>query len=795
MASKSLGDLIIRIMGENSSFSNTLKQSEQSLKSFSDKAVSIGKTLSLAITAPLLLIGTAAVKSASDIETLQASFSVLLGDGAKATKLLAEIKQFAGVTPFETKDLAESAKILLQFGINSEAILPTLKTLGDISLGDSEKLKQLSLVFGQITSTGRLMGQDLLQLINAGFNPLSEISKKTGESIATLKDRMEKGGIGALEVAEAFKSATAAGGQFYEGTKKLGETFAGKLSTLKDDATTLAMSFAELLLPTLKNLVKSLSDAVSWFTNLDQPTKEMILQMGLVAASIGPLIGIVGSLGTALSFLAANPVILAIAAIAGLAIGIVYLNKQHERNVELLNKTVKAVYENRDASHALLDPIIAEGKNRKLTGDEIDRLIKIYPNLTKLVDRNSLTAQDATKLAELQANQQVRVSVALLNQVNAEEQLAKAKTQRRIDELEELSRSKQFSQRDKDNALAEVKTLEGKKLLTDQIVSGNNAQIKSLLSVASGQEKYVATTKQAVDITTGMKEATTAATKETEKFFDSMAADEETQTQNIDGWNGRYEAIQKNIEAEKEATEAIKKTKEEQSKAKAEFDQFISIATQFSGQLKSIFSGIFDLQKAEVDQWANDQLAAQGLAHDDKMEKLQVELDAAIAAGDTEKSTAVKNDIARAKIDEEATKRKKKILHDEAVANKAFAIADIIIKTAQAVAAALTIPLAGPALAIANGVLGAAQLAIAAAQPIPEFADGGIVPATQGGRIIRVAEAGQAEAIIPLSKINQFSGGDGNVHLVVNLDSRPFLDKIFPATKNRTILIDQGALV
>ena len=83
-----------------------------------------------------------------------------------------------------------------------------------------------------MTASGRLMGQDLLQMINAGFNPLSEISRKTGKSIGVLKEEMEKGKISAEMVTQAFYSATQAGGQFHGMTEKMGQTAAGKWSTL-----------------------------------------------------------------------------------------------------------------------------------------------------------------------------------------------------------------------------------------------------------------------------------------------------------------------------------------------------------------------------------------------------------------------------------------------------------------------------------------------------------------------------------------------------------------------------------
>ena len=75
--------------------------------------------------------------------------------------------------------------------------MPMLRAIGDISMGDTQKLQSLTLAFAQMSSTGKLMGQDLLQMINAGFNPLSVISEKTGKSIGVLKDEMSKGAISA----------------------------------------------------------------------------------------------------------------------------------------------------------------------------------------------------------------------------------------------------------------------------------------------------------------------------------------------------------------------------------------------------------------------------------------------------------------------------------------------------------------------------------------------------------------------------------------------------------------------
>lgn len=108
-----------------------------------------------------------------------------------------------------------------------------LQNIGDIALGDKEKMKSLALAFSQATASGKLMGQDLNQMINAGFNPLEVISRKTGESIAQLKERISAGGISAEELAEAFQMATQEGERFYKGVERAGATTIGRLEQIR----------------------------------------------------------------------------------------------------------------------------------------------------------------------------------------------------------------------------------------------------------------------------------------------------------------------------------------------------------------------------------------------------------------------------------------------------------------------------------------------------------------------------------------------------------------------------------
>lgn len=197
-----------------------------------------------------------ALGGAAQVENLGIAFEVMTGSAERGKKVLDDIRKLGSQTPYEFPSLAEGGKTLLNFGITAEKIVPTLRMLGDIAGGDNEKMKGLSLVFGQIASTGRLMGQDLLQLINAGFNPLQEISERTGESMADLKKRMEDGGVSFEEVEASFRAATSEGGKFFGMMEKQAGSSTGLLSTLKDTVNEIFVTLGTPLNDALKPILQ-----------------------------------------------------------------------------------------------------------------------------------------------------------------------------------------------------------------------------------------------------------------------------------------------------------------------------------------------------------------------------------------------------------------------------------------------------------------------------------------------------------------------------------------------------------
>lgn len=174
-----------------------------------------------------------AVGSSLEFEQQQANLKTLLNGDAEATsKLVSQIKDYSKATTYDTSGLVDAQKTMMAFGLDAEYAFGKLKNIGDIAMGDQQKMNSLALAFSQMSSTGKLMGQDLLQMINAGFNPLEVISQKTGKSIGELKEEMGKGAISAEMVAQAFEWATEEGGRFYNGASAASETTAGKIAKM-----------------------------------------------------------------------------------------------------------------------------------------------------------------------------------------------------------------------------------------------------------------------------------------------------------------------------------------------------------------------------------------------------------------------------------------------------------------------------------------------------------------------------------------------------------------------------------
>lgn len=267
---------LIKLQADSGNVLTVARQTTRQLDEITRKANTVGARLRAAfsfsnfksslmsipgmsfLTNPYTLIASgigAVTKLGMEAETTATAFEVLVGSEEKAAGLLKQLDKFAADTPFNKLQLTQNAQQMMNFGIASDKVMGYLQQLGDISGGNAERFSSLSLVFGQVSASGKLMGQDLLQFINAGFNPLKELEAMTGKSYKELQELMSKGEITFDHVAAAMANATGEGGKFHGMMEKQSQTLGGRWSTMVDTIQQKALSLFGKIAEPLKGLL------------------------------------------------------------------------------------------------------------------------------------------------------------------------------------------------------------------------------------------------------------------------------------------------------------------------------------------------------------------------------------------------------------------------------------------------------------------------------------------------------------------------------------------------------------
>jgi tape measure domain-containing protein len=327
----------------------TISKSLSHMQQAGYRLMQAGAVISAAITAPLLKAAQVGIVFDSMIEQATISFTTMTGDAAQGVKLVTDLIKVANDTPLEVSDVQTAAQMLLAFGLSAEKIIPTIQMLGDATLGNKDRFQALSLAFAQMTAAGRLMGQDLLQMINAGFNPLLVISEETGLSMLELRKKMEAGAISSEMVTEAFKIATSEGGKFFNAMENSMDSWEGVMSRLKQSTQTalgkvVQPLFDKLRLEVIPKLIEVIDNLVEKWDSLSEKTKNTILSVLGVVAAFGGILVIVGGVIFALTTLSivigaiGTTALLIVAGIAALIYIIVRLWKTSENFREGVRK-------------------------------------------------------------------------------------------------------------------------------------------------------------------------------------------------------------------------------------------------------------------------------------------------------------------------------------------------------------------------------------------------------------------------------------------------------------------------
>ena len=260
--------------------------STNAVKQVSGMAVTMGSAISgagIAIGAAGIAAGGYAVKLASDAEKTQVALEVLLGSAESAQMVIQNMRNVAVESPFDAQQLIDSTKVMVQFGQGANDAMKTVEALSKVAVGDAEKLDRLTLAMSQSAAAGRLMGQDLLQMINAGFNPLFYMSQRTGVSMKELRRQMEAGNITYQMVQRELELLTTGTGRFAQINERLTGTFSGQWQKFLEQLTNVGRTIGEAILPPATRFLKWVNDLVP---AIQTTAKVMIAVFSAIGLSI-----------------------------------------------------------------------------------------------------------------------------------------------------------------------------------------------------------------------------------------------------------------------------------------------------------------------------------------------------------------------------------------------------------------------------------------------------------------------------------------------------------------------------
>lgn len=260
-------------------------------------AAKVGAAAVGAASTAIVALGKIGLEYNSQMEQYTTNFTTMLGSQEAAVQKVEELKKFAASTPLSMDDLAKGTQTLLAFGVESENSTGILRQLGDIALGDADKMQRLSTAFGKATASGKLSGEVVQQMIDAGWNPLIQISQAAGETMEETQKRMSAGAVSVEELQSAMEAVTSGTGQFAGGMEAASHTTQGLISTLKDNANALV---GEVFMPISDGLLGNvLPGAIEAISSLTTAFRENGIS-GMIEAAGGILGSAIGEFTNAL---------------------------------------------------------------------------------------------------------------------------------------------------------------------------------------------------------------------------------------------------------------------------------------------------------------------------------------------------------------------------------------------------------------------------------------------------------------------------------------------------------------
>jgi len=424
-----IGRLVVSIVGNNTELKKSLQDTDKLLTKqnkninyIADQMGKAGKAMTIGLTLPIMGIGVAFGKLAMDAVESENLFEVSMGNMAEdARKWSEELSNSLGLNQYEIRKTVGTFNVMFDsMGIGKQAAY-------DMATG----LTQLAY---DMASFYNLDVEEAFQKLQAGITGEIEPLKRLGivvNETAIQQTALKEGIIKSGETMTEQEKVLARYKTIMEQTSKAQgdlartmESPANQLRILKDQVKETAISFGELLLPSISKVLDVANNMITKFKNLDDPTKKLVTNIALITAVTGPAIWAISGFTKAIIALKDAYILLktagffgtagAIGATAGAVAGTIFLTgdsaKYASDNTDKLNQTIYELekgIKNYERAAKDLAAVNAEIEPKELYEQNLELLSSIrnlgaaYP---ELIDK-AMDLEDSYKNGKIELEQ------------------------------------------------------------------------------------------------------------------------------------------------------------------------------------------------------------------------------------------------------------------------------------------------------------------------------------------------------------------------------------------------------
>lgn len=205
-----------------------------------------------------LLIG-----SNAEMEQYTTSLEVMLGSAEKASAMIAEMREFAAKTPLTLENVISGGSLLMSYGVDESNLIDTMTKLGDLASGNAEKMDRITLAYGQMLAKGKVTGEELRQMAEAGVPLQTALAESIGVTGEEFSKMVSKGEVGIDALNKAITELTTGNGKFAGMMEKQSQTMLGMLSTMQDNISEFFRKMGEGAFGEVKSALQEASDLLA----------------------------------------------------------------------------------------------------------------------------------------------------------------------------------------------------------------------------------------------------------------------------------------------------------------------------------------------------------------------------------------------------------------------------------------------------------------------------------------------------------------------------------------------------